>query len=120
LLSIALNSVSKFKARVLPTIFDYHEKMGRLPDVLTFGFAALLAFYKGDEAHDSPEIMEFFKDVWSNPNDIAAVVKAVCAHTAFWDTDLNQLPGFAKKVTKYLQSILEAGVEKTLKTHVLA
>ena len=81
LLSIALNSVSKFKARVLPTILDYHKKTGSLPDVLTFGFAALLAFYNGDEMRDgaligyndefeeykiqdSPEILEFFKAQW--------------------------------------------------------
>jgi len=125
LLSIALNSVSKFKARVLPTIFDYHEKTGRLPDVLTFGFAALIAFYKGEEAQDNPEILEFFKTLWQKagnqpqPDDIAEVVKATCAHTAFWDADLNQLPGFAQKTTEYLQSIFAVGVDKTLESLVL-
>ena len=128
LLSIALNSVSKFKARVLPTIFDYHKKMGRLPDVLTFGFAALIAFYKGEEAQDSPEILEFFKAVWQKataqpglpaPEDVAAVVEAVCAHIAFWDEDLNLLPGFAQKTAGYLQGILTDGVKKTLEDTVL-
>jgi len=125
LLSIALNSVSKFKARVLPTIFDYHEKTGRLPDVLTFGYAALIAFYRGEEAQDSPEILEFFKDVWQKadsqpqPGGVAAVVEAVCANTAFWDVDLNGLPGFAEKAAGYLQGILADGVKKTLEDIVL-
>jgi len=81
LLSIALNSFSKFKARVLPTILDYHKKMNRLPDILTFSFAALLAFYRGYEIEDgalngcnekykqykiqdSPEILEFISSLW--------------------------------------------------------
>jgi len=125
LLSIALNSVSKFKARVLPTIKDYHKKTGGLPDVLTFGFAALVAFYKTDDANDNPEIMEFFKAQWQQagskpqPEDIAAVVKATCANIAFWDEDLNLLPGFAHKVTGYLQSILAVGMQKTLESLVL-
>ena len=113
LLSIALNSVSKYKARVLPTIFDYQKKTGRLPEALTFSFAALLAFYKGPEAQDSPEIIEFFKNLWQK-DDIAAVVKEACAHEDFWDTDLNRLPGFAEKVTEYLQSICANGIQKTL------
>jgi len=125
LLSIALNSVSKFKARVLPTIFDYHKKTGRLPEVLTFGFAALLVFYKGEEAQDSPDILEFFKAVWQQagdtpqPDDIASLVKAICAHTPFWDVDLNQLPGFQQKVAEYVQSILTIGVQMSLETLVL-
>jgi len=116
LLSIALNSVSKFKARVLPTIFDYHKKTGRLPDVLTFGFAALIAFYKGDEANDSPEIMEFFKAKWGQGSDTATVVKDICANVTFWDTDLNQLPGFAAKVAGYVQGIIDNGVQATLRS----
>jgi len=125
LLSIALNSVSKFKARVLPTIFDYYERTSRLPDVLTFGFAALLAFYKGEEAQDSPDVLEFFQSRWQqvggepNPDELAVIVKAVCGHAPFWDVDLNELPGFAEKVTEYLRSILTVGVEKTLESLVL-
>jgi len=129
LLSISLNSVSKFKARVLPTIFDYHKKTGKLPEVLTFGFAALLAFYKGVEIRDgaligrrgadtpeeykiidSPEILEFFQSLWQkvenllspSEDEIVAIVKEVCAQTDFWGTDLNQLPGFAEKVSEYM------------------
>ena len=40
LLSIALNSVSKFQVRVLPTILEYKEKYGAYPPALTFSMAA--------------------------------------------------------------------------------
>ncbi len=60
--SIALNSVSKFQVRVLPTILEYKEKYGAYPPALTFSMAALIAFYRTDNANDSEEIMKFMKD----------------------------------------------------------
>jgi mannitol-1-phosphate/altronate dehydrogenase len=47
LLAITLNSVSKFKTRVLPSIFAYREKFNRAPPALCCSLAALLAFYRG-------------------------------------------------------------------------
>ena len=61
LLSIALNSVSKFQVRVLPTILEYKEKFGAYPPALTFSLAALIAFYRTDKANDGEEIMQFMK-----------------------------------------------------------
>ena len=42
LLSIALNSVSKFKARVLPTILEYMDYTGKFPESLTFSLMRLM------------------------------------------------------------------------------
>ena len=120
LLSIALNSVSKFKARVLPAIFDYCEKTGRLPEVLTFSYAALLAFYRGDIAQDSAEVLAFFKAGWGQVGEqpeqeaIAELVKSACAQDNFWGADLNQLPGFAEKVAGYLQDIMSQGAQEVI------
>ena len=79
LLSIALNSVSKFKARVLPTILEYREQNGRLPKLLTMSLAALIAFYRTDEANDGEEIMKFMK---------TASVKDILSRTDYWGEDL--------------------------------
>lgn len=79
LLSIALNSVSKFKARVLPTILEYYEKNGRLPKCMTFSLAALIAFYRTDETNDSEEIMAFMK---------TAAPAEILARVDYWGTDL--------------------------------
>jgi len=121
LLSISLNSVAKFKARVLPSILEYHKRMGKLPQNLTFSFAALIAFYKGTEIRDNAligvrdgeeykimddmPVLEFFKNQWQS-GDIKTVVENTCANTAFWDVDLNQLPGFAEKVTEHVKELL--------------
>ena len=61
LLSIALNSVSKFQVRVLPTILEHKEKFGNYPEGLVMSMAALIAFYRTDKANDGAEIMEFMK-----------------------------------------------------------
>ena len=48
LLSIALNSISKYKVRVLPSVLEYHKRTGKLPANLLYALAALIRFYKGE------------------------------------------------------------------------
>ncbi|MCH5272773.1 MAG: tagaturonate reductase [Lachnospiraceae bacterium] len=80
LLSIALNSVSKFRARVLPTILEYREKYGRLPKCLTMSLWALIAFYRTDEANDNEEIVRFMK---------TASVSEILEREDYWGTNLS-------------------------------
>lgn len=94
LLSIALNSVSKFTARVLPTITEYYEQNKKLPECLTFSLAALLAFYKTDSANDLPEIMEYLK---------TASVADALKRTDYWGQDLS----FMKDKVEYYYNIIE-------------
>ena len=48
LLSISLNSTSKWKARNMPSFLEYLEKFGKLPVCLTMSFAAYIAFFSSD------------------------------------------------------------------------
>ena len=82
LLSIALNSVSKFRARVLPTILEYKAKNGQYPKILSFSFAALIAFYKTDEANDGEEIVKFMKN---------ASVADILKREDYWGEDLSDM-----------------------------
>ena len=52
LLSISLNSTSKWRARVMPSLEGYVEKFGKLPECITASFAFYLAFYRGTELTD--------------------------------------------------------------------
>ncbi len=45
--AIALNSISKWKTRLLPTLKDSVAATGRAPELVAFSFAALLWFYRG-------------------------------------------------------------------------
>ncbi|NLB15615.1 MAG: tagaturonate reductase [Clostridiales bacterium] len=60
--SIALNSISKFSVRVLPTMKEYREKFGHSPKGLCFALASLIAFYKKGTPDDSPELIEIIKN----------------------------------------------------------
>ena len=102
LLSIALNSVSKFKARVLPTILEYNEQKGYLPKCLTFSLAALIAFYRTDETNDNEDIMAFMK---------TASVADILKKEQYWGQDLSFMKD---EVEKYYESIQKNGVGKTI------
>lgn len=86
--SIALNSVSKFKVRVLPSILEYIKRYGKMPETLIFSFAKLIDFYRTDMTNDDKEICEFMK---------TASVEEILANTALWDQDLTSLCGEVKK-----------------------
>lgn len=82
LLSIALNSVSKFQVRVLPTILEYKDKFGEYPKALTFSMAALISFYRTDKANDGEEIMNFMK---------TASVEEIMKREDYWHADLSAM-----------------------------
>ncbi len=86
--SISLNSVSKFKVRVLPSLLEYIKRKNALPQNLVFSLAKLIAFYKKGTPNDDPEVMRFMKE---------KSVAEILANTAFWDTDLSFLTAEVEK-----------------------
>ena len=80
--SIALNSVSKFKVRVLPSILEYKKRFDTYPKTLIFAFKKLMEFYKTDMTNDDAEVTAFMKE--HSPREILA-------NTALWDADLSDL-----------------------------
>ena len=71
LMSIALNSTTKFKTRLLPTLTDYVKLTGKLPEHLLFSLAALILFHKGKRGAediklaDDPAYLAKWKEVWA-------------------------------------------------------
>ena len=60
--SIALNSISKYSVRVLPTVLEYKEKFGAYPKTMVLSLAALIKYYKQNEVTDDAEKAEFIKN----------------------------------------------------------
>ena len=90
--SIALNSVSKFKVRVLPSILEYIKRYDKMPETLLFSFAKLIDFYKTDMTNDDKEIEAFMK---------SATLAEILAKKEYWGEDLSFLyDGVAKYVNK--------------------
>lgn len=86
--SIALNSVSKFKVRVLPSITEYIKRFDKMPDTLIFAFAKLIEFYKTDMTNDDTDVVNFMK---------TASVSEILKNTNLWDEDLSYLESEIKK-----------------------
>ena len=127
LMSISLNSTSKFKTRDLPSLLGFYSKTGNLPKHLVFSLAALINFYKGTtiadgalighrgneeyKIKDSPEVLETFKAIYSEKKPVA---NTVLAQVAWWGQDLNKIPGLTGLVDYYLNKIESIGIKETL------
>ena len=119
LLDIALNSVSKWRTRVLPSLTGYLRQKGRLPVRLVFSFAALCALYtQGQRAgaayslRDEDAVLSFFA---RHREDTAAVlVRALAAREDLWGQDLTLLPGFTATAASYLDRIRRDGMAAAL------
>ena len=92
LAAISLNSVSKFRVRVLPSILSYEKKLGKAPARLLFSFAKLIDFYKLGTPNDAPEIMDYMKN---------ASVAEILSNCELWGEDLSR---FAPEVERNADS----------------
>lgn len=80
--AISLNSVSKFKVRVLPSILEYIKRFDKLPQTLIFSLAKLIEFYRSDMPKDDPAVIEFIR---------THSVREILANTDFWGQDISFL-----------------------------
>ncbi len=134
LLSISLNSISKYKTRVLPSVEQYLAMKGELPARLTFALAALITFYRGTELRDGAlighrggeeyriqdghAILETFAWLWSgfdgSGDGVRKLTEAVLKREDWWGKDLRQLPELSRAVSGYVESILNCGMRSSL------
>lgn len=127
LLAISLNSVSKWKARVMPSFLGSIEKNGKCPARLGFSLAALMAFYTGTEIRDKAlignrdgaeynimddaAVLEFMAA--NSCKDAKEYAHAVLSNVDFWGQDLSALADVEAVVVEYLASIKEVGAKAT-------
>ena len=132
LMSISLNSTSKWRARNMPTFLDYVKEKGKLPPCLTTSFAAYIAFYsndireltdkglvcrrpKGNEyiVSDDRWVLEFYRD---HRNDTPEeLVHAVMTNLDMWGTDLTEIEGFEEAAIRILKTIRADGALKAFR-----
>jgi tagaturonate reductase len=138
LLSITLNSISKFKTRNLPSLLAFVEKRQALPKILTFSLASLIAFYEATEyegsalkgkrngetylIQDDASVLAFFKEAYSHEGSVEErahlLSRKTLANTDFWDQDLTKVAGLAELVETYLTRIWSDGMKSALEVLV--
>lgn len=130
LISIALNSVSKWKVRILPSLKDYLADSGRLPRRLAFSLAALIVFYRGRREggeyvgtrekgdypiRDDAAVVDAFASAWGTfAEDPPSLARHILANTALWGEDLTALPGLADAVACDIAGIVRQGAAAAL------
>ncbi|MBQ7356477.1 MAG: tagaturonate reductase [Clostridia bacterium] len=113
LTSIALNSISKWRARVLPSFKDYYADKGRIPERLTIGLSYLMALYslvkrEGEvytvslperdiEIKDDKAYLDYFADGGS--------VGAFLSDASVFGEDLTKYAGLADTVSENIEKI---------------
>ncbi|MCI1922459.1 MAG: tagaturonate reductase [Liquorilactobacillus nagelii] len=106
--SIALNSISKFTARLLPTLKRYVAKNQELPKRIVLALAAYLKIYRGQadfEPSDTAEVLAAFKKIAGDEN----YVHEALSNSDFWGEDLTKISGLEALVNKYLTEIDQKG-----------
>ncbi|MCQ4085647.1 tagaturonate reductase [Saccharibacillus sp. JS10] len=104
--SISLNSISKFKARLLPILLSFAQKRSELPARITFAFAALLHSYQSNpsQRQDEAAVLEIF-DRATSDGDSSSFVSSILSETALWGLDLNTVPGLAERLRHHLKEL---------------
>src|SRR5690606_28896379 len=110
--AIALNSISKFEVRVLPSLLKYVERKGELPKNLVRSLAALIIFYKGSfkgqelPVNDTEEVLDFFEEVWKK-EDVGLIVEEILSNKGLWKMNLNYVPQLGQRLTEEIELLLE-------------
>ena len=133
LMSISLNSTSKWKARNMPSFLAYIEEQKQLPKCLTMSLAAYIAFYSSDiqertadglickrpagntyKIQDDAWALDFY---YAHKDDTdAQLVHAVLTNTQMWDQDLTKIEGLEAAVLADLELIRTQGAEAAYKS----
>ena len=133
--SILLNCISKYAARVIVSIAQYHEKHNTPPKLLSFSFAVLFALYHaGDIAgntisikhgadiisiQDDTKSLEFFADLWrdyaESKQDVKSLTVKALSNQTLWGRDMAALHGLSEQVSGYLSDIIKLGLPEALK-----
>ncbi len=126
LIAISLNSVSKFKTRVLPSMLEFIKIEQEPPKGLLFSLASLIAFYKGEvngiriPLNDDQDVLDFFEEQWNNnAHDLEKLVTNVLSQEQFWGMDLTPIANLQAEVLNNLQRITKAGMKTALKEFLL-
>ena len=134
LLAISLNSVSKWRARCMPSFLEYIKQTNQLPAHLTFSLAAMMALYQGTEIKDGALLCKRDGETYKILDD-EAVLTFFLTHSSlpaleqatqflsnesFWGQDLSIIPDLVQTVADALADILQSGMQTALQSRFSA
>lgn len=122
---IAMNSISKFKVRLLPSLKEYTSSHNTPPSLITRGFASLIRLYHAKQVEeqwygtrldgermllrDDPDSLMTFYQAWQKVEDgewsIRQLVASILGNQALWGEDLNRIPNLHEAVSRYIEEM---------------
>ncbi|MGG4341592.1 tagaturonate reductase [Paenibacillus lautus] len=122
---IAMNSFSKFKVRLLPSLKEYVSSHNTLPSLMTRGLASLIRLYHakpiegqwygmrldGEEVllRDDPDSLMTFYQAWQKVEDgewsIRQLVASIFGNQTLWGEDLNRISNLHEVVSSYIEEM---------------
>ncbi|WP_282060280.1 tagaturonate reductase [Bacillus pumilus] len=113
LLDIALNGVSKFRTRILPSLLDYVEQKKQLPMKLVFSLSSLIYFYRShtDKIKDDETVLVFMKEAFEGENQSnEAIAAIILSCESLWGRNLTDINDLVHAVADQLTFIQEQGM----------
>jgi tagaturonate reductase len=113
--SIALNSVSKFRVRVLPSLLAWQDRFGAVPQRLAFSLACLIQFYRGEwrgrelPVNDESHVRDIFREAWAH-GDEDTVVPRILAEKSLWGMNISERAGMGALTTTFLRLLQDHAV----------
>ncbi|MDM5359088.1 tagaturonate reductase [Peribacillus sp. ACCC06369] len=127
LADISLNSISKFRVRLLPTLEEYYKAKGSLPDCIVRGFSGLIRFYKVYEVNgnyigksftgkeyvvkDDIKTIEFFREHWlryeSGDISLLQLIEAILSNQYLWGKDLGYIKNLGNELCLKLAGMID-------------
>ena len=128
LISISLNSMTKFATRILPQLLRRVKDTGQVPVLMSMAFAAQCLFYRGGRGseqialQDSEFWLDTFSTLWHQHEQkeigLTELVSEVLGVHSHWGQDLNQIEGLTEQIAKQLEAMMETGVRDVIGTQL--
>ncbi len=126
LMSIALNSTTKYSTRILPIAMDFYHVQKKVPSLCVFSLASLAVFYRGYRLNneaiklaDSPVYLDFWADAWKHVDNTLASVshltEALLSKEELFGKEFPSIPGLKQELDQDIRDILDLGMEKALR-----
>ncbi|TCK87982.1 tagaturonate reductase [Natranaerovirga hydrolytica] len=125
LLAISLNSTTKYKTRILPTVIKYLDRKNELPKRLLFSLASMLVFFKGERngekipVNDNKEFLDMYEALWGSydgsTESVDKIVKQFLGLKDHWEFDFAKYPEVEKFVSESVYSIVNDGMKAAIK-----
>ncbi len=119
LLTISLNSMTKYKTRILPSATAIYAKTGELPKHALFSLACLFNMYslKAEDGSslvkDDPEFLEMWANLYDGTHSDEEIVEHVMS-LPHWEYDFDSMKGAKAFVTESFKELRKNGVREAL------